>query len=223
VSYFTSIATGFQSLLTGLGITARRIRHKNVTLQYPHEKPELSKAYRSLISLVQFDELETHDCVACMQCVKICPSFCIEIEGGKVEGIKRKRASKFEVDFALCSLCGLCVDVCPTDTLEYSKLYDEADNRRDWVFDLLDPFRDFEAEFVEKQRISDAKEAEAKAAKKAAALKAKAEKEAADAAAAAKAAPAENPTDASAAPTSPAEKTTNADAPGDDADQGATP
>ncbi len=200
MNYFTSIATGFHSLLTGLGITVRHIRRKNVTLQYPHQKPELTKAYRSLISLVQFDELESHDCVACMQCVKICPSFCIEIEGGKVEGIKRKRASLFEVDFALCSLCGLCVDVCPTDTLEYSKLYDEADNRRDWVFDLLDPFRDFEAEFVEKQRVSDAKEAEAKAAKKAAALKAKAEKEAAQAKAAAE------------------QNASEADAPGDDAE-----
>lgn len=187
MNYFTSIAIGVKSLLTGLGITAGQMRRKNVTLQYPHEKPELSKAYRSLISLVQFDELETHDCVACMQCVKICPSFCIEIEGGKVEGIKRMRASKFEVDFALCSLCGLCLDVCPTDTLEYSKLYDEADGRRDWVFDLLDPFRDFEDEFVEKQRISDAKLAEEKAAKKAASLKAKAEKKAAEAAAAANA------------------------------------
>ena len=174
MSYVTSIAGGFKSLVTGLGITARQATRKSVTLQYPHEKPKLSKSYRSLISLVQFEELETHDCIACMQCVKICPSFCIEIDGGRVEGIKRMRASKFEVDFALCSMCGLCIDVCPTDTLEYTKLYDEAGYEREWVFDLLSPFRDFEDEFVARQRVSDAREAAEKAAKRAAAAEAKA-------------------------------------------------
>lgn len=174
MSYFTTIAGGLKSLVTGLGITARQMRRKPVTLTYPHVKPELSEAYRSLISLVQFEELETHDCIACMQCVKICPSFCIEIDGGRVEGIKRMRASKFEVDFALCSMCGLCIDVCPTDTLEYTKLYDEAGYEREWVYDLLDPFRGFEDEFVERQRVSDALEAAEKAAKRAAAAEAKA-------------------------------------------------
>ena len=144
-----------------------------MTLTYPHEKPELSGAYRSLISLVQFPDLGTHDCVACLQCEKICPSFCIKIDGGKVEGMKRKRASKFEVDFALCSLCGLCIDVCPTDTLEYSKLYDDAGFERQWKFDLLEPFEDYEEEFREKQREQDAKEAAEKAAKKAEMLAAK--------------------------------------------------
>ena len=68
MSYFTTIAGGLKSLVTGLGITARQMRRKPVTLTYPHVKPELSEAYRSLISLVQFEELETHDCIACMQC-----------------------------------------------------------------------------------------------------------------------------------------------------------
>ncbi len=179
MSYVGSILSGFWSLLNGLGITARHFGRKNVTLTYPHEKPELSGEFRSLISLIQLPELGTHDCVACLQCEKICPSYCIKIEGGKVEGMKRKRASKFEVDFALCSLCGLCIDVCPTDTLEYSKLYDEAGYEREWVFDLLDPFESLEEEFREKQREVDAKVAAEKAKKKAAALQAKAEAEAA--------------------------------------------
>ena len=188
MSYLGTIAGGFKSLLTGLGITARESRRAAVTLRYPHEKPELSKAYRSAIKLVRFEESETHDCVACMQCVHICPSFCITIEGEKLEGIKRKRATRVEMDFALCSMCGLCIDVCPTDTLEYSRIYDEAGEQRNWKFDLLDEFLDREAQYLVEQREKEAKEAAEKEAKRAAAAaakeaaaKAKAAKEAGDA------------------------------------------
>lgn len=170
------VVTGFSTLLTGLGVTFGQMFRRPVTLRYPHEKPVLSDAYRSLIKLKRFDELDSHDCVACLQCQKICPSACITIEGGKVEGIKRKRATRFEVDFALCSLCGLCINVCPTDTLEYSKLYDEAGYDRDWTYDLLAEFRDEEPDFIERQKAAEAKEAADKEAKRLAAEKAKAAK-----------------------------------------------
>jgi len=134
----------------------RTLLGRPVTLTYPHVKPELSKAYRSAIKLIRFDETESHDCVACMQCVNICPSYCITIEGTKHEGIKKKRATRFDMDFALCSLCGLCIDVCPTVTLEYSRLYDEAGYTSDWTFDLLEEFQDGEAAFLERTRAAEA-------------------------------------------------------------------
>lgn len=155
---------GIRSLLTGLGVTARESTAQPVTQLYPHTRPEMSGAYRSCIELVRFPETGSHDCVACMQCVDICPSFCIAIEGQKIEGIKKQRATKFEVDFALCSLCGLCVDVCPTETLKYSTRFDEAGYTRTWTYDLLTDFRTDEAAFVEAQRV---REAAAAAAKKA--------------------------------------------------------
>ena len=146
--------SGFVSLLTGMKVTLgtmlRTLFGKPVTLTYPHEKPVLSPNYRSAIQLIRFDETNSHDCVACLQCEKICPSFCIKIEGGKIEGIKKKRATTFTMDFALCSLCGLCLDVCPTTTLEYSRLYDDASYSRDWNFDLLEDFRGFEPTFIER-------------------------------------------------------------------------
>jgi NADH-quinone oxidoreductase subunit I len=168
VSYLGAISVGFRSLLTGMGITLRQSFRKPVTLTYPHRKPELSDAYRGTVDLVRFDETGTHDCIACMQCVKICPSYCITIEGGRVEGIKKMRASRFEMDFALCSLCGLCIDTCPTDTLKYSKIYDDAGYQRNWKYDLLDPYRAGEEAFVERQRLLEQHEAEEKAAARAA-------------------------------------------------------
>ncbi|MHC5004058.1 MAG: 4Fe-4S dicluster domain-containing protein [Planctomycetota bacterium] len=178
--YAGAILRGFHSLLTGLGITGREIPGKSVTLTYPHEEPELSDAFRSVIQLVRFEETGSHDCIACMQCENICPSFCIKIEGGRIEGLKGKRATSFELDFALCSLCGLCIDTCPTDTLEYAKYYDEAGRERQWVYDLIEPHRSFEEQYREERRAIEAKEAAEKAAKKAAAAKAKAAKAKAD-------------------------------------------
>jgi formate hydrogenlyase subunit 6/NADH:ubiquinone oxidoreductase subunit I len=171
-----TLAVGAKSLLTGLGITFGEmwrtvVGKKAVTLQYPHEKPVLSGAYRSAIKLIRFEETGTHDCVACLACEQICPSFCIKIDGEKVEGMKKQRATTFTMDFALCSLCGLCLDVCPTTTLEYSKLYDEAGYTRNWNMDLLQPFRAGEEQFRAEQRAREA-EAAAEKARAAAALKA---------------------------------------------------
>ncbi len=179
--YLKTIASGLKTLLVGMRVTARQVRRKPVTLTYPHKKPELSTAYRSAIKLVRFDETGTHDCIACMQCVNICPSACITIEGEKMEGIKRKRATRVDMDFALCSLCGLCVDVCPTETLEYSRLYDDVGRTRDWNMDLLEEFRAAEPAYLAAQRKREEQEAAEKAAKKAAADAAKAKAAAATA------------------------------------------
>jgi len=184
VGYLSNIVTGFASLLSGMRITFGKFaqtvfQRKAVTLQYPKEQPKLAPAYRSAIKLIRFEESNSHDCVACKACERICPSFCIKLSGGKVEGIKKKRVAEFEMDFALCSLCGLCLDVCPTDTLEYSKVYEESGYNRDWRVDLLAEFRDYEEEFVEKQRVIEEKAA---AEKKAKADAAKAAKEKAKAA-----------------------------------------
>jgi NADH-quinone oxidoreductase subunit I len=171
-----------------MSVTFKALFTKPVTMPYPHKEPELSGAYRSAIELIRFEETGTHDCVACLQCEQICPSFCIKIDGERPEGMKKKRATTFDMDFALCSLCGLCLDVCPTTTLKYSRLYDEAGYQREWVHDLLDDFRDGEEAYREVAAAEEAEKAAAREAKRAAAAEAKEKKAAAEAAAAAAAA-----------------------------------
>lgn len=204
MKYFGQIFSGLKSLLIGMAITFREMLRtlftkKAVTLQYPHEKPVLSPAFRSCIRLIKFEETKSHDCVGCLACERICPSYCIEITGGRVEGIKKKRADTFIVDFALCSLCGLCLDVCPTDTLEYAKMYDEAGYERVWKYDLMEEFRVFEPQFRKEQAVREEKEAEVKKAAKAKkAAAAKAAKEAKPAAAVVAATKAPTPAETSA-------------------------
>ncbi|PIE18610.1 MAG: NADH-quinone oxidoreductase subunit I [Proteobacteria bacterium] len=162
------VFSGLWSLLVGLKVTLGHFgrttikRHK-VTEVYPHEEPTLPKAYRGEIQLIRFEQTRSHDCVGCRACERICPSFCIKVtQAPKVAGLKKKRAATFTMDFALCSLCGLCIDVCPTDTLEHSRSYDDAGYCRDWKRDLLAPFADFEATFIEEQKAREARAAEEK-------------------------------------------------------------
>ncbi|MBK8482668.1 MAG: NADH-quinone oxidoreductase subunit I [Proteobacteria bacterium] len=153
MSLLWRLLRGAWSLVLGLGVTLRNLFRRPVTETYPHRRPEMTAAFRGAIALVRFPEADSHDCVACMQCVNICPSACMKVEGDKPEGLKRKRATVFKVDYALCSLCGLCIDVCPTDTLTYSRGYDDVGYRRDqFVYDLLVPFRAGEASWLEQAR-----------------------------------------------------------------------
>ena len=160
---------GARSLLTGMKVTLKHCFRPPVTSQYPHEKLEMSAAYRNVIVLVEIEEIGSHDCIDCNACVRVCPSYCIKVEGERPEGMKRKRATLFEVDFALCSECGLCLDVCPTDTLGYSREYDQAGfGRGDFLYDLMVPWRDGEEAVRDRLRLAEAqKQAARDAAKKA--------------------------------------------------------
>lgn len=174
---------GAWSLLVGMKVTLKHVFRPPITSQYPRQRLQMSTAYRNVIALVEVEEVGSHDCIDCGACVRVCPSFCIEVEGERPEGMKRKRATLFEVDFALCSECGLCVDVCPTLTLGYSREYDQAGYRRgEFLYDLLTPWRGREEEVRARLRADEERKAQEKAAK-AAAAKAAAAKKAAPASA----------------------------------------
>lgn len=136
------VVGSLMSLVKGVGVTGRTLFEPKVTEMYPHTKPQLSPVFASCIEFVRFDELEqSHDCIACDKCAKVCPSYCIELSSKKLPNMKKQRAAEFHVDYSLCSLCGLCIDVCPTETLKWSTEFDEAHYSRDeWVHNLLVPF-----------------------------------------------------------------------------------
>jgi NAD-dependent dihydropyrimidine dehydrogenase PreA subunit len=117
---------GAKSLVIGMKVTGYHMVRKNIVLQYPHQFPDVTH-WAGPIELITFPETGTHDCIT--------------VEGKRPEGTKKMRATKFLIDFSTCSLCGLCIDVCPTDTLKYSARYDEAMyTRPDTINDLLASF-----------------------------------------------------------------------------------
>lgn len=109
---------------------------KTVTIQYPEEKPILPERSRSRL-YVNMD-----DCIGCDQCARACPVDCIEIETvksvpGEDLGItsngKKKVlwVTKFDIDFAKCCHCQLCVFPCPTDCIYMTDVYEYSEYERD--------------------------------------------------------------------------------------------
>lgn len=118
------------------------------------------------------DDPETARCIMCMKCVKVCPSGCISIKTKKIEHIEfkdeeqdpnthhnngltvlpkqavprpgkgKRELSKFQLDYSLCSLCGLCVQNCPAKSLRHSlHVYWAESDRKNFTLDLLDRMR----------------------------------------------------------------------------------
>ena len=138
MTYFKEIATGFWSLLAGMAVTIRYFVKPIVTVQYPRQKIQMSPRYRGYPQFIIDPETQTHRCIACEMCSRICPSQLITVEGAKFPGEKQKRATKYIHEHYYCSLCGLCVEVCPTTALEFSKEYRLVGfSREDAVIDHL--------------------------------------------------------------------------------------
>ncbi len=129
IGYFKNIWDGFYSLLAGMSVTIRYFVRPVVTVQYPREKLAMSPSYRGHIELVIDPETKTHRCIACEMCARICPSQLITVEGIKVG--KKKLPTKHYIQYQYCSLCGLCLESCPTDALKWSDEYRMAGYTRE--------------------------------------------------------------------------------------------
>ncbi|NQU36966.1 MAG: 4Fe-4S binding protein [Actinobacteria bacterium] len=65
-------------------------------------------------------------CTSCMICVRECPVWCISLSAEKrhnpdagPRGRSTLVLTDFSIDFGLCMDCGICIDSCPTDALEW--------------------------------------------------------------------------------------------------------
>lgn len=99
-----------------------------------------TRAARGVIGLIP------DACTSCMICVEECPSWCITVESHheqvSEEGARRPRTvsvlDQFTIDFALCMYCGICVDVCPFDALEWRPDHDYASGQRSGLVHATD-------------------------------------------------------------------------------------
>lgn len=92
-------------------------------------------------------------CTSCMICARECPTWCITLTSHLEQSVPAPGArprthnvlDTFTIDWALCMYCGVCIEQCPTDALEWSgSRVPSADRLVDLVHDrgLLAPRRE---------------------------------------------------------------------------------
>jgi NADH-quinone oxidoreductase subunit I len=141
------------AIVRGLAVTAAhffrnlfgyiRGRKRTFVVQYPEERVDFPDAFRGMPVLVQLENGQPR-CVACGLCEFACPTDCISIVPGELEGAGIERYPlEFDIDLSRCMFCGLCEEACPEEAIVMSREVELATfDRPSMIFhkeDLLVP------------------------------------------------------------------------------------
>src|SRR5262247_1061162 len=123
-----------REMLTGMGITLRKLFVRPVTVQYPDQRPDVPERYRGRIILTR-DPSGEERCVACYLCSAACPVDCITISAAERED-GRRYPEAFRINFNRCIFCGLCAEACPTLALQMTTEFEMAEtDARELIYD----------------------------------------------------------------------------------------
>jgi NADH-quinone oxidoreductase subunit I len=165
------------TIFIGMKVTWKHLFIPAVTIQYPDEHRPIPDRARNRL-YVNID-----DCIGCMQCQRACPVDCIDIKTVKATpeddlGLTSKGTKKalwvtqFNIDFAKCMYCQLCVFPCPTECINMTKVYEFSEFERE---NLLYNFSGLSLSEIKEKEENYKTFMEKKAAEKAAKAKAAAE------------------------------------------------
>ncbi len=118
-------------IVAGLATTARHFfanlrgfatgNRTTFVVQYPEEQVDFPDAFRGQPVLVELPNGQPR-CVACGLCEFACPTDCITIVPGELEGHGIERYPvRFDIDMSRCMFCGLCEEACPEEAIVMSR------------------------------------------------------------------------------------------------------
>jgi NADH-quinone oxidoreductase subunit I len=117
-----------RELRGGLGVTARYLFRRKVTVQYPEEKTPQSNRFRGLHALRRYPNGEER-CIACKLCEAVCPALAITIEAEeRADGTRR--TTRYDIDLFKCIYCGFCEESCPVDSIVETRNFEYAFENR---------------------------------------------------------------------------------------------
>jgi NADH-quinone oxidoreductase subunit I len=131
--YVPAIVSG---LVTTAKHMAKALAGKDVTMEFPEERPRLPAFYRGVHRLNR-DEQGRVKCVACYMCSTACPAHCIDIVAAPSPWPDREKYPEtFVLDELRCIYCGMCEQACPVDAIELTTLFDLTGlSREEMMFD----------------------------------------------------------------------------------------
>jgi NADH-quinone oxidoreductase subunit I len=107
------------------------------TVQYPEEKLPPDENARTIPFLVYDGEDAARGlrCTACTICEQECPPKCITIVKDAVKkpdylGKMQLQPKVFDIDISTCMECGICVEVCPFDSIKMDQVFELAGQER---------------------------------------------------------------------------------------------
>ena len=173
--------------IKGLIITLRTTLRRPVTAQYPKQHLPVQDRYMGFPVLTWDDKIGEPYCVACMVCIRECPTLCMSATmidnplHKEEKSHRRKIVESFEINLGRCIVCGICEEVCNFDAITMSHEHEIStyvrNGRRVDMPILLDKGRQFQEESGWRPPTELAKEAAAQAAEAAAVTAPDAEKE----------------------------------------------
>ena len=127
--YLGNIKSTVQSAWEGMSVTLSYMFRRPMTVQYAG--PEKARASGELIQETLparyrgFLEVDTSICTACNACERACPINVIAIEIEKDPANPKQRVmTRFDIDLGKCMFCGLCVEPCPTGSIQHTKEFE---------------------------------------------------------------------------------------------------
>lgn len=129
MSYFSDIYNGIKSLLIGMSVTGKyfiNARKEIITQQFPENRATLKMFDRFRGEVIMpHDENNEHCCTGCQKCELACPNGSIEVIWDRAidpeTGKKVKKIEKHIYHLGMCTMCGLCVEACPTEAIKWSQ------------------------------------------------------------------------------------------------------
>jgi len=122
----------------GMGITLRYCFKPVVTKSYPREVLPIPPRYRGHIDLVYDPETGTDRCIVVRVVPEGLPLGLHRACWRKAGRSQKKTLTSYKLNFTKCSLCGMCVESCPTGALTFSHDYNLAGfDEAEYHFDLV--------------------------------------------------------------------------------------
>ena len=118
--------------VSALFIATKEIFKRKKTINYPHEKGEISPRFRGEHALRRYPDGEER-CIACKLCEAVCPAQAITIESEEREDGSRK-TTRYDIDMLKCIYCGLCQESCPVDAIVQGPNFEFSTETREELY-----------------------------------------------------------------------------------------